>query len=72
MNIKVLPTKKKPSEINIIVCNAVDYTTFMFLYTYIIYYILHGGHYSQDHWVLKMIPWHQLEKLQIQTQFHLI
>lgn len=49
MNIKVLPTKKKPSEINIIVCNAVDYTTFMFLYTYIIYYILHGGHYSQDH-----------------------
>lgn len=49
MNIKVLPTKKKPSEINIIVCNAVDYTTFMFLYTYIIYYILHGGLYSQDH-----------------------
>lgn len=56
MNIKVLPTKKKPSEINIIVCNAVDYTIFIFLDTYIIYYILHGGHYSQDHRVLKMIP----------------
>lgn len=56
MNIKVLPTKKKPSEINIIVCNAVDYTICIFLDTYIIYYILHGGHYSQDHRVLKMIP----------------
>lgn len=39
MNIKVLPTKKKPSEINIIVCNAVDYTIFIFLDTYIIFYM---------------------------------
>lgn len=40
MNIKVLPTKRKPSEINIIVCNAVDYTIFSYiLILYTIFYM---------------------------------